>query len=218
MRKTYKVAITGLTPILMHQDSVLWADTMSKWQKIPENKKVSVAGDDRTPAWRWLGYLYHDGKNIVIPTANLMASIRGAAANVPTGKGQKTFKSQSQSGVQCETPFWTLLADGRAIPMESVEALKASEDFDEHLEYVKNLGFDLDVRRARVGQAKHIRVRPLFGAGWSASGVIAVNDDQITKEVLTQFLDIAGKYYGLMDWRPGCRTPGNYGMFTAVVG
>jgi len=42
-------------------------------------------------------------------------SIMGGAAEVPTGKGQKTFKAQSQSSLLCRDFHWPLLV-GQAHP------------------------------------------------------------------------------------------------------
>ena len=40
------------------------------------------------------------------------------------------------------------------------------------------LGFELFAKGAKIGQSKHIRVRPRFNA-WSASGTITVFDDSM---------------------------------------
>jgi hypothetical protein len=100
--------------------------------------------------------------------------------------------------------------------MTDVLSLQKVEDFDEHLDYVRTLGFELDVRRARVGQSKHVRVRPLF-SNWSASGRLMVTDDQLTTDVLRTILREAGIYVGLLEWRPSAGRPGPFGTFTVDV-
>jgi hypothetical protein len=35
--------------------------------------------------------------------------------------------------------------------------------------------------------------------------------------VLSDIFNYAGRYKGLGDWRPGSKTPGTWGMFTAEV-
>lgn len=218
--KTYQVTITGKTPLLMHSDNIEWADFMDEWKANPENKKFSKAGDDRSPAWRWLGCVYHDGKTIGIPQANIMRSLMegGAMVPVPGGKMGKTFKAQTQSGMMSVEPLWPLLIGGRAIEWSAIDAIKDREKFTDHKEIVRGLGFDLLVKRAKVGSSKHIRVRPQFPAGWEARGTIAVWDDQIDERALQAIFDYAGQYKGLGDWRPGGRTPGPYGTFSAVIG
>ena len=109
--KTYSVTITGRTPLLMHRDNIEWADFMDAWKNNPDNKAKSKAGDDRTPAFRWLGCLYHDTAGLLsIPQENVMRAIMegGAMVLVPGGKSGKTFKAQTQSGMMSVAPFWPL--------------------------------------------------------------------------------------------------------------
>ncbi len=218
MRK-YAVTLTGKTPLLMHSDNIEWADFMEDWKNDPANKKNSKAGDDRSPAWRWLGSVYHDGKHLAIPQANIMRSLMegGAMVPVPGGKSGKTFKSQTQSGMMSVEPFWLLLINGALIQWADLEVLQAEENFKAHREAVRALGFDLMIKRAKIGTSKHVRVRPEFAAGWQASGTLAVWDEQITDLTLGQILEYSGQYKGLGDWRPGGKTPGPYGMFEASI-
>ncbi|MCP4342929.1 MAG: hypothetical protein GY799_29610 [Desulfobulbaceae bacterium] len=216
--RQYKITLTGKTPLLMHHDNIDWADFMESWFKDPANKKKSKAGDDRTPAFKWIGYCYHDGNTVGVPQANIMRSIMDGGAMVPV-KGNKTFKAQTQSGMMSVDPFWTLItADGEAIKWADIEALKDVTAFSEHKKVVRKLGFDLLVKRAKVGTSKHIRVRPIFQTGWKLTGTLAVWDDQITETTLAQIFEYAGQYKGLCDWRPGSKTsPGSYGMYSAVI-
>jgi len=88
--KTYEVTLTGNTPLIMHQDSIEWSERVDRWLKIPENKKSSKAGDDRTPSWKWISGLYTDGNHVVVPSDNLMTCLREGGAKV-TKSGKKTF-------------------------------------------------------------------------------------------------------------------------------
>jgi hypothetical protein len=217
--KTIAVEITGRTPFLMHADNIEWADLMEEWKNDPKNKKFSKAGDDRTPPWRWLGCLNHDGKVITIPSEYIMRCIMEGASQVlvPGGKSGKTFKSQSQSGLFCADFHWPLLIKGKLISKEDLFALRDDEfTFRDHIEAVEKMGFALFVKRAKIGQSKHIRVRLRFD-NWSAKGQITITDTLITREILGQILEIAGQYKGLGDWRPGCKTPGAFGMFSAEL-
>jgi hypothetical protein len=200
----------------MHHDNIEWADFMDEWKNNPENKKGSKAGDDRSPAWRWLGCVYHDGNIVGIPQANIMRSIMegGAMVPVPGGRSGKTFKSQTQSGMMCVEPLWPITTDGkRTVSWAQVEELKEYSKFSEHKTAVRDLGFELAVKRAKIGASKHIRVRPQFAAGWTLSGNLAVWDEQIDAGALRNILEYAGQYKGLGDWRPGGKTPGPYGTF-----
>ena len=218
--RTFQVMLTGKTPLLLHNDNIEWADFMEGWKNDPANKKGSKAGDDRSPAWRWLGCVYHDGKNLALPQANIMKSLMegGAMVPVPGGKNGKTFKSQTQSGMMSVEPFWALLVNGKPVAWSAVEALKNVDSFAEHKAKTRALGFDLLVKRAAVGASKHVRVRPQFAAGWQAVGSIAVWDEQITDRALADIFEYAGQYKGLCDWRPGApKKPGPYGTFEATI-
>ncbi len=203
----------------MHSDNIEWADFMESWKADAKNRTASKAGDDRTPAWRWLGCCYHDGKHLVMPAANIMRSLMegGAMVPVPCGKMGKTFKSQTQSGMMSVDPFWPLSVGGQLIAWRDLEALKDQPTFSAHREFARASGFDLLVKRAKIGASKHVRVRPQFDAGWQLSGSLAVWDEQITRGALQQILEYAGQYKGLGDWRPGGKTPGPYGAFEAKI-
>lgn len=216
--RTFEVTLTGKTPLLMHWDNIEWADEMDAWKNDPDNKKFSKPGDDRTPAFRWLGSMYHDEEVIAVPSDNLMKCLMegGAMVLVPGGKNGKTFKAQTQSGCISGELFWPLQLSGKTVPVSRLLSLREERDFSKHQATAAASGFSLFVKRVRVGAKKHIRVRPRFD-GWSLRGTIHVIDDQVTPEVLSDVLRNAGQYKGLGDWRPSSRTPGSYGMFTAEI-
>ena len=216
--RRYEITISGQTPLLMHWDNIEWADRLDEWKNDSGNKKNSKAGDDRSPAWRWVGSMYHDGAHVAVPNDNLMRCLMegGAMVPVPGGKSGKTFKAQTQSGMMVAEPFWPVLIDGAAVPMSDINPLLKVEDFGKHKEAVSALGFRLHVKRAKIGASKHIRVRPCFDR-WEVRGTVSVWDDQITERVLADILRYAGQYKGLGDWRPGGKTPGSFGMFEAAV-
>lgn len=214
----YVVDITGDMPLIYHSDNVDWADEMERWKNDPKNKKNSRAGDDRSPAFRWLGCLHHDGENLVLPAEMLMPCLMLGATHVlvPGGRSGKTFKAQSQSGIMPSNYFWPLLVNGKRVPVEPLFALKDEASFEVHKETAKSLGFELFVKRAKIGTNKHVRVRPRFHQ-WAVRCELTVIDDQITKEILEQILHYAGRYKGLGDWRPSSKTPGVHGTFRAKV-
>jgi hypothetical protein len=216
----YHIKITGTQPLIMHADDVGWSDSMDAWKNNPDNKRGSKAGDDRSPAWRWLGCLYHDSTNIVMPTNNLMRCLMeaGALVYVPGGKSGKTFKSQTQSGLIPTDHGWPLHINGDSKPLAAgpIMALKGVSDFEQHEQTATKLGFSLFVKRAKIGASKHIRVRPRFER-WHTSGLLSCSDEQITLEILQQIFTQGGLFKGLGDWRPGGKTPGPFGTFTAEV-
>ena len=112
------------------------------------------------------------------------------------------------------TEYLTFETQGKSVAISDVEAMRDAP-FEEQSERVRKLGFRLFVKRAKVGQSKHIRVRPRFDS-WSLAGRIRVLVPEITWETLCKLFELAGRV-GLCDWRPGCKTPGPYGMFNAKL-
>jgi hypothetical protein len=219
MMRTYQVTLTGVQPLLMHADDIEWADEMEAWKVDKDNKKNSKAGDDRTPAHRWIGALYrNEAGEIIMPTENIMRCLMegGAMVLVPGGKSGKTFKAQTQSGIMPREIGWPLLIGGKPINSKPIQGLLKEKNFAAHKATVLDMGFSLYLKRARIGQSKHIRVRPRF-ENWSATGELVVIDDQITEGVLRDILEVSGKYKGLGDWRPSSKTPGTFGMFSAEM-
>lgn len=215
--RTYQVSLEGVTPLLMHRDNLEFKAVVDKWQRDPSNRDKSVPGDDRSPAWSWIGSLYHDGHYIALPTDAVMAACMGAGAEVKAPRGKKTMKAQTQSGMAFMEPFLSFSANGGSeIPVTSFQPLQQQEDFDVHLSSARSMGFSLDIRRARVGTSKHVRVRPVFEK-WSAVGTLNVWDDALTKDVLDTVFYLAGDKYGLLEWRPSGRRPGPFGRFRATV-
>src|SRR5262249_6971408 len=143
-----------------------WADEMEAWKVDKDNKKKSKAGDDRTPAHRWLGSLYHDGKLVIIPTDNIMRALMegGAQVLVPGALRGKTFKAQTQSGIIPRGTGWPLVINGdeEPLPVAPILELKDVADFAAHKAKAQAMGFSLFVKRAKIGATKHIRVRPRF--------------------------------------------------------
>lgn len=215
--RQYLVTIQGQTPLLMHSDNLDWSGLIQKWEREPSNKKYSTPGDDRTPAWRWIGNLYVNSNCVCMPSDNLMTMMREGGAKCPTGKKGATFKRQTQSGLVVDQVAWPLVSAKGGIPYEPIRALIDNADFEQHETTAADLGFMLFVKRAKIGTAKHVRVRPRFDS-WSTAGTITVLDDTITKDVLQNILDSAGMYCGLGDWRPSSpKSPGAFGKFTVTV-
>jgi hypothetical protein len=218
--RTYDITLTGETPLLMHWDNIEWSDGMDAWGKDPRNKKFSKPGDDRTPQWRWIGSMYHDGTHVAVPQDNVMRALMegGSMVLVPGGRSGKTFKSQTQSGLLLTSPYLTLTVNGHQVPFEPFKRLvnDTSVSFADHMALAKQHGFELFVKRVRVGQSKHVRTRPLF-QDWTLTGTMQVLDEQLTTDVLKDVLTYAGIYKGLCEWRPGGRTPGPLGRFKAHI-
>jgi hypothetical protein len=203
-------------PMLEHADHVEGDDARKEWLLNPEHKRGSVAGDDRYPAWTWITHLYHDNDFLTIPAECLAACAMRGATEVPTGKRGKSFKELSQSAILWPEFHYPLLIRGRTIAWPEIEKLLKVEGFAEHKAAVEKLGFSLFVKRVRVGMSKHVRVRARFD-DWSVVCEAHLMNPAISKETLRTILAEAGRLKGLGDWRPGARTPGQFGTFKAIV-
>lgn len=216
--KRYKLELTGLSPIIMHRDNLAFGEVLEAWRKHPENAGLGKAGDDRSPPWTWVGSLYHDGHVVGIDQDNMMTCLREGGAKV-IRKGKSTYKKESQSGILIDQPQLEFAVDGRVVSYDAIAPLVGDLDFAKHLEAAQDMGFELLVKRARIGRAKHVRVRPMF-RNWTAACTLTVIDEQlsgITETVLDLILRQCGALVGLCDWRPGGATPGQFGKFESRI-
>lgn len=212
----YRFVLTGITPILFHNNDVEAQDRIKEWQKDPDNKQFSKKGDDRSPAWLWQSYLHSDGQHVAIPQDVIMKMLGKAGAKVPTGKGTETFKSMSQSGIVPATEFFKFTTGEHQVKLSDIYALR-DQPFSVQAQEVKRLGFQLFVKPVRVKSSSHVRVRPRFNT-WGVEGVVTITEPAITPAILERFFQIGGKYCGLLDWRPNAKeSPGPYGTFSAEV-
>ena len=216
--KQYQITLEGLTPLLMHNDNLTFSEKLSEWRKAPENKELSATADDRSPAWTWIGYLYHDGQHIGISSDNVMTMLREGGAKV-INRGKETYKKQTQSGIMLDQQQFDVYVDDERIPVAEVKPLIGNLDFATHLSQAEKLGFELLVKRAKVQRSKHIRVRPMFRE-WKAIGSITVLDEELsglTKPILQTILNQAGALCGLCDWRPSSPSSGTFGKFKPTI-
>lgn len=220
--RQYRFVLTGASALLMHQDNIEGGELVREWQKDPANKGVSVPGDDRSPGWAWMTYLYHDGSHVAMPAANISVALRQAGSRMILQR-QKTFKEISQSGMCIDTEYCKFTCNGEQIPVGKIDKLRdkpfkdQADGFRSIIPQGKSASplLQLYVKRATIGRAKHVRVRPRFNA-WTVEGTVTVYAQELTTDVLQKMFGISGQV-GLGDWRPGCKTPGPYGRFTAVV-
>lgn len=215
----YKITLTGLTPLLMHNDNLSFNEKIKEWQHDPENKIYNQAGDDRSPAWTWIGYLYHDSVNVGISSDNIMTMLREGGAKLSTGKGKETYKKQTQSGIMLDQQQFDIYVNNHKIPISDIKELIGNNEFADHVKTAEALDFELLVKRAKIGRAKHIRVRPMF-RNWIAVGSLTVLDSELTgltQDVLQRVLNQAGALCGLCDWRPSSPSSGTFGKFSPVV-
>ena len=214
--KKYNFRLEGATPLILHWDNLGWADQIDKERTAIKESKVGTfkAGDDRCPPHTWQGYVYNDGKHMTLPSDNLGACILKAGARIILDK-QKTYKELTQCGMLFDAMDMPILIGGAPVSWTAIESIRGV--FAEHVAAVQSLGFGLLVKRAKVGQSKHVRVRPRLDE-WAIEGSLTVVKEEVTHNILTRLFELAGLYIGLCDWRPGSpKSPGPYGQFTAKI-
>lgn len=227
IQRRYNLTIDGKNALLMHRDNLAFGESVQQWFTDPENAKNSKKGDDRTPAWTWLGYIYetYDRERFTLDPDCLMTCIREGGAKVPTGKtrGDKTYKRSSQSNILIDGEL-DFTVNGKHIPVAPFRELMHQQgsglDFGAQLRLAEEHGFELLVKRAKINMSKHVRVRPLF-RNWQITCTLTVLDEEgsgLTKDVLEKIFQQAGTYCGLGDWRPSSpKSPGTFGTFTATL-
>lgn len=219
--------IKGTMPLLLHADNVEWSDELSAERSRTQSQREKDGhtvrrGDDRDPAWTWMGYMYKslDEKVFTVPNQNLSAAIIIAATRTQK-KPRGSYKADAASQIAFDSIDLEFFCDGKQIEVKDIQNLRNEPNFEKHREAAKDLGFKLDMRRAKVGASKHVRVRPRFEK-WSISGVIRLHPgpiraikgamDRSDAPTLEDLLNYAGNV-GLGDWRPGSPHPGAFGMF-----
>jgi len=206
--------LTGLMPLLMHWDNIEGGDELKQWRQDPQNKNQSVPGDDRSPPWTWQTYLYTDGSHVTMPQDNIMGALMYGGAQVILKK-QKTFKELSQSAVLIATEHCKFEFGSKQLSMADVIGMRKLP-FAKQAETCQKLGLRLFCKRAKIGNSKHVRVRPRFD-NWKVTGELEVASPDLPFETLQLIFNYAGKS-GLGDWRPSSpKRPGPYGMFSSVL-
>lgn len=201
---TYR--ITGISPMLMHCGQT--ADPLncfSKAMKAQSGKRGKTDEDLQILAdLEWMAGLYtapriivdRDGNveipnncKIVIPAHVLDSCIRGGAKKSKEGK-------LAAAGVLVEGDG-SFFCDG-----ENITAMSKDDRFR----------FSCAVK---VGAAKVIRTRPRFDS-WSCTFSVSIDPTVIDPACILKWLQAAGKYIGIGDWRPGAPHGGSFGRFVAA--
>lgn len=124
--------------------------------------------------------LYKDeGGRIVMPALNTLATMKASSKEykVP-GKGRKTFMNYIFAGLQISPVNIPLLGLNGEDPK-----------------------WEIDIRPVVVQRARVMRARPKFNE-WALEFEVEILDAIIRVENIKEFLESAGKYTGIGDFRP----------------
>ena len=129
--------------------------------------------------------LYKDKEgNIVVPSFCVLSCLRGSAVNFPVpGKGKKTHKGYIYAGLRIEP---------------------------ENIPLITENGWEIDAKTVVVQRSRIVRARPRFDE-WALEFAVEIVDPIIAPAILKQIIEDAGKYNGLLDFRP------LYGLFALTT-
>jgi hypothetical protein len=181
MYKFYRVTLRGQSPLIVHNGQL--ADPLNPFAKALKaanaKRKKTDADHAAIADIEWKGGLYvdADGRPIV-PSRVLEAVIAKGAMRSKEGKS-------ALSGMFVETDgVLRFRGDGR-----SIDEMQADPNFR------ITVG-------VRVGQSRVMRTRPIFH-DWSLTFDVSVSTDVVTDAAqLRRWIESAGEYVGIGDWRP----------------
>jgi len=152
---------------------------------LEENNKTTTRSKEYGPEAEAEKALYRDGDGgIIVPSFCVLSCLKEAAKNyqIP-GKGKRTFKNYIFAGVQIEPNNIPLISDN---------------------------GWEIDLKTVVISRSRIVRSRPRFD-NWSLEFTAELIDPIITPDNIKQIIRDAGKYNGLLDFRP------LYGLFELVT-
>lgn len=183
--KEIKVKITGTTPLLCNNFSD--AAQLSASSGI----RAAIIGDKGSPREQAMQKLYvgNNGKPM-IPQPNLFRCLIDAGKYFKAGKNKVTTMKSSLIPACVEI-------DGVEIPI------------------YHNDPWEIDTRAVRIPATggRILCYRPKFN-DWSLCFTMRLDDEVMTKELLREIFDAAGKRIGLGDFRPDCKGP--FGKFVVT--
>lgn len=180
--KTFNVKIKGLTPYMQHR---MDDQKLEDWEKKRPNimERDDVSHEDAARA-EYHCYRNKDGK-CFIPSEQIRGSLIGAGTYMKAKVG------------------------GRSKSMKVIVAATFQPTPDE----IILPDFDTIDKRSAVNRnvkARVLVIRPKWN-NWSASFILKVYEDTITKETVSQLITYAGNYVGIGSYRPTAN--GLFGRF-----
>ena len=188
----FKLTIDGTAPLLMHNARLANPLDPIVQAKKPIAAKRSKTDDDLEllSRYEFLGGLYADPDiGPYIPAENIERCIRDAAAMTRNGRNV-------QRGLFIETPVNPIAYDGPRDPEKMWEDGRFT--------------FTTTIKNSGPSAGRVARTRPIFH-DWSLECVGVADENMVDIRSLREYVDKAGQYIGLCDWRP------RYGRFKANV-
>lgn len=177
--QTVSVELTGTSPLILNNAQQV--DPLYEWtkekKKITSKKKKTEEDLLEIARLEFHGALYvNDADHVILPADNLLASIRDGAKRDKRGKE-----------VQCGL---FVLADAELVHSGAKSASELWKDVQ--FRYM---------RVVRMQNAKVVKCRPIFRS-WSAKFKIEFDPEVMDKADVMRFLEVAGQYCAIGDYRP----------------
>lgn len=184
-QQRYSFKITGIAPLIVHNGELAdpFYSFSSEIKKISGKRKKTDADHEMMAKLEWRGGLYINENKLIIPSECFEASLVGAAKLSRLGK-------DAARGLFVEDH---LVIEGDGIPNAVT---------DEVLDEMYTSGKFTFRKGVRVGTAKVMRTRPIFGLGWFANAAIVFNDAVFNRQQIEDLAIAAGSQIGLCEWRP----------------
>lgn len=184
-QQSYSFKITGIAPLIVHNGEL--ADPFyvfsQEIKKISGKRKKTDADHEMMAKLEWRGGLYVNEGRLIVPSDCFEASLVGAAKLSRLGK-------DAARGLFVEDH---LVIKGDGIP-ESVDEAVLDEMYAS--------GKFTFRKGVRVGAAKVMRTRPIFGLGWFTNATVVFNDAVFNRQQIEDLVAAAGSQIGLCEWRP----------------
>ena len=178
MQQSLKARFHGVAPLLMNTGRT--ANPLDQFAKalkqISQKRHKTDADFEEMYRLEWYGGLYLSHGKPCIPGLVMDACLVDAAKKVRKGK-------QANAGLFSAGEF-VIEHDGP----DDIDSLWEDERF--------SFSATVRIQRSRI-----IRMRPKFSE-WAADLEICFDDRQLNEQDIREFLSIAGRDVGLMDWRP----------------
>ncbi len=179
--KRLNFSLVSDAPLIMHSDLMVDPfNELTKAKKKLTAKRANKTEDDLHEIDRiefMAGLYMRDDLGPVIPGANVERMLFDAAKRTKSGM-------KAKMGLQVSEQFFPLLYDG---PRDA-EGLWKTPRF----QFRKSI---------KQGTSRIMRVRPWFHE-WKLDVAIDFDEKTFDASDISGFMDVAGRYVGLCDWRP----------------
>lgn len=176
--------ITGVVPLLMHNGQM--ADPLNplarKLKEVTSKRNKTIADYEAMARLEWYGSLYVQDDQVIIPGVNLERMMLDSARKRRKGK-------LVEAGLFCPEEY-PLIYDGPT----DIDELWESGDY--------RFTVSVKLKGGRV-----IRTRAIF-RDWALEFGVVFDPRLLNEGEVVNFLEYAGDYIGLGDWRP------RHGRFT----